>query len=377
MGKIRIFVDAHSFDKEHQGTRTFIRRIYTELVNLPGNNYQLFFGAVNTDALRLELADIAGARFLKYRFGSTLLRLLIDVPRIIRREKIDFAHFQYITPPIRFCRYIVTTHDVLFRDFPGYFSWAYRISRHFLFSHSINRSDIATTVSEYSLDAIRRALSVKWMIITPNSIDPELFELYDQMASRRFVAERIGKGKLILCVSRFEPRKNQAVLLSAYEKMRLYEQGFKLVFLGHKSAPVPEFDSLLDSLPEKARREVYIKDNHDNNDLYHFYRAADVFVYPSAAEGFGLPPLEAGALGIPVICSNQTALASYTFFGRGHIDPNDFPLFVAVLKEYCGSPPPLESRMQIVNEIKKRYGTNEAAIALDSEIRSHFKNNTG
>src|SRR6266496_2117905 len=121
---IKLFVDAHVFDNGYQGTRTFIKGIYSILAQ--NNNVRLFLGAYDIDNLERNFSrgDIS---FIKYRSASSLFRLGYDIPSIIRRYKINYAHFQYICPVIKNCRFIVTTHDVIFNEYPDEFSKDYRI----------------------------------------------------------------------------------------------------------------------------------------------------------------------------------------------------------------------------------------------------------
>jgi len=366
--KIRLFVDAHCFDKEHQGTRAYIKRIYTEF-SKKNSHVELYFGARDIDNLQRELENIPNSKFIKYRFPFTITRLLIEVPLLIRRYRIDLAHFQYIIPLIRNCRYIVTTHDVLFNDFKSEFPTFYRLSRNFLFRYSIRHADIVTTVSEYSKASIRKYFKVGSEIyITPNGVSEDFFEPFDKNTSRNYINEKFGIARYLLFVSRFEPRKNHALLLRAYLDLKLYLKGYSLVLLGHMSMKEPEFNTLLNHLPDDIKRFILVSATVNDQDLYHFYRGADVFIYPSKAEGFGLPPIEAGALKIPVICSNATAMYDFTFFGEYHIDPENYELFVQKINQIISNPPSEAQLAKISNEIANRYLFNNAATKLSEAI---------
>ena len=85
-------------------------------------------------------------------------------------------------------------------------------------------------------------------------------------------------------------------------------------------------------------------------------QSAILFVYPSKCEGFGLPPLEAGALGIPVLCSNTTAMADYRFFGDGHFDPNNAAGFGRLLERTIGKLQQGGRSGTVASVIKQCYG---------------------
>jgi glycosyltransferase involved in cell wall biosynthesis len=92
-------------------------------------------------------------------------------------------------------------------------------------------------------------------------------------------------------------------------------------------------------------------------------------VYPSRAEGFGIPPLEAGALRVPVICSRSTAMESYGFFGDYHIDPYNLAELTAKLSAILETPPPM-TRLELISGIIRRdYSWNRAAEALYNAVR--------
>ena len=353
--KIKIFVDAHSFDKEHQGIRSFIKRLYIALSEHPG--YELYFGASNIENLKAELSEIPGARFVRYRFKSTLMRLLVEVPFHIKRLGIDYAHFQYISPLIKGCRTIVTTHDVLFLDFKSYFPRFYRISREFLFRYSIRRSDIKTTVSEYSRQRIEYHFKIqaKHIHILPNGVDSSYFRPYDPAISRQYVANKFRAENYILYVSRFEPRKNHLHLLRAYTELQLHKQNICLVLVGHNSLPVPEFTEYYKSLETEIKRHITIIPSADIDDLYHLYRGARALVYPSLAEGFGLPPIEAAALQIPVICSNHTAMSDFSFFNQNHINMVEKELLKKTLQKLLATPSVAPDLEKIAGEIERTY----------------------
>lgn len=361
---IRLFADAHVFDKEYQGTRTFLKEIYSHLAYK--NDIQLYLRASDTEKLRAIFPTDANINFLSYKNSSSFARLAYTIPSIIKKYKIDVAHFQYIIPPIKLCRYLVTIHDVIFNEYPDEFSLQYRLLKKFLFKKAAQNADIVTTVSDYSKASIR-----KWLIpgkqeihVIPNGVSKRYFEQYDRQRSRQLISEKYGLENIILYVSRLEPRKNHVGLLRAWLELKLYEQGYYLALLGHRSLNIPEFDELLNSLPPQIARFIFMSSTVDDNDLLEFYRAASVFVYPSKAEGFGICPLEAGALGIPVICSNTSAMKGYTFFGENHIDPFNQELLTDRLQKLLKSEPDRDHLMIISDIIRQNYSWEQSAEKL-------------
>jgi glycosyltransferase involved in cell wall biosynthesis len=371
--KLRLFIDAHCFDKEHQGTRAFIKRLYSEFAK-SSPHIELCFGAYDTVNLQNELKDIPHSRFIRYRFRRSSLRLLFEFPYIIYKYKIDIAHFQYISPIVKTCRVIVTTHDILFKDFRNDFPFLFRLSRNFLFRYSISRADIKTTVSRYSKQAISKHFNIplEEILIISNGVSQVFFDEYDKNASKRFISAKFNISKYILYVSRIEPRKNHVSLLKAFLELKLYKEGFHLVLLGHSSILTPEFNKLYGGTEERIKKFIFMSSTVNEQCLFHFYKGAEVLVFPSKAEGFGLPPIEAGALRVPVICSNTTAMSDYTFFGEYHLNPEDNNALKSGLQTILSTPPSEQVLMQISKTISDKYQFHEPASTLLGAINKLY-----
>jgi glycosyltransferase involved in cell wall biosynthesis len=324
---IKIFIDAHVFDGPFQGTTTFIKGIYTALAQKPG--VELYLAAHDVENLRRHFPPSPQIFLIRYKSRSPFRRLGWEIPRLIRRYGIHYAHFQYIVPPLKNCRFIVTTHDVIFSDYPGEFTRTYRIVKKLLYRRSAQKADLLTTVSEYSRRSIEKHLGInaKQVHVIPNGVHGKFFDGYDPQEPLQMLKQKYGLRKFILYVSRMEPRKNHALLLRSFLDLGLYEQGFHLVLIGAKTLDVPGFDELMNGLPPQIESRILVLEQATEEELLLFYQAASLFVYPSRAEGFGIPPLEAAALKRPVVCSSTSAMSEFSFFGEDHVDPDNYELF--------------------------------------------------
>jgi glycosyltransferase involved in cell wall biosynthesis len=370
---IRLFVDAHVLDQEFQGTRTFIREIYSILADK--DDILLFLAAHDIENLKRNFPARGNVHFLPYKSRSSLVRLGREIPAMLKEHDIDYAHFQYITPLFKRGRYIVTIHDVIFSEYPDEFSLQYRILKKFLYKRSALMADIVTTVSEYSERSIRKFLGVgdaTPIHIVPNGVGPKFFAPYDRQQSKEFISRKYGVEKPILYVSRIEPRKNHVFLLKAFLELELYKRGYYLALLGHQSIPLPELDMTLEALPEEIRKFIFMSDKVGDADLMEFYRAAEVFVYPSRAEGFGIPPLEAAALQVPVICSNSSAMEQFAFFGEYHIDPYDLPLLKTKLIKILEEQPSAAVLAGLSRIVHEEFSWERAAEALYKAVSLHL-----
>lgn len=313
---IKVFVDAHVFDGAFQGTTTYLAGLYTHLVKQ--EDFEITLAAHEPGRLKLVFTD-PRFRFVKLESPSKYKRLAFEIPALLKAGKYDYAHFQYITPFRKPCRYINTIHDILFIDFPQYFPFAYRFTKKHIFRLSAWRSDLICTVSDYSREALIRHFGIREnrLLLTPNAVEPPAEPVAD-------VKQRYGLDKYILFVSRMEPRKNHYLMLKSFVELALFGKGYQLVFIGRKEdVRTDNYHTYYQSIPEAAKEAVLHLENISPAELNSFYRNAELFVYPSLAEGFGIPPLEAAIMGCKVLCSNQTAMSDFDFFGPYLFDPNN------------------------------------------------------
>jgi hypothetical protein len=94
--KIKIFVDAHCFDTEYQGTQTFLRELYTEMLNY--NDLDIYFGTNKKQNLRTAFPHIADKNIIEYRASKIPgYRLLKDIPSIVAQRFFICAFPEYIS----------------------------------------------------------------------------------------------------------------------------------------------------------------------------------------------------------------------------------------------------------------------------------------
>ena len=314
----KIFVDAHVFDDGFQGTTTYLKGLYQELVK--DTTVHFYFGATNVESLQKIFGSSPNITYLKYKSKNKFYRLIFDIPSLIRSNNIDYAHFQYIVSPVKRCKYIVTIHDVLFIDFPEYFPFFNAIKNKFLYKWSAKASDVILTVSEYSKAQIEKHFAVKNVSITTNAVSQEFFEAYHKKEIQDEIVQRHNISKYIICISRWEPRKKQDLILDSYVKLELYKN-YHLVFIGDTTFENKKYDALHQNLEGSIKQKIHKFEKVPFSEMLSFLRGADLLIYPSIAEGFGIPPLEAVAAKIPALTSNATAMSDFDFLRRYSFDP--------------------------------------------------------
>lgn len=131
-----------------------------------------------------------------------------------------------------------------------------------------------------------------------------------KLSERAQVKEKyILPEKYILFVGNIEPRKNLKNLLLAYEELSLdLRTKYPLVLVGAKGWQDEEIHSIIARLKQYGSRVILPSQYVLDEDLPAVYSGASIFVYPSIYEGFGIPPLEAMACGVPVVCADNSSL---------------------------------------------------------------------
>lgn len=365
---MKLLVDAHCFDySTSEGINTYVQGLYSALVK-KATDIDFFFVGRDLEKLKKIFGEAPNINYIPLISKNKIYRLFFEFPHIIKKNRIDMAHFQYISPLIKNCRTIVTLHDILFKDFPSMFPLGYRLSKNILFKLSAKRADLLLTVSEYSRGRIayHYGLPKDKIVVTPNAVADD-FANVDKKTAKRFTASK-GINKYILYVSRIEPRKNQVDLLRAYIDLHLAEKGYHLVFIGRKTIEVPELERLMDSIDNKGKKYIHFINQVSYEELKMWYSAASLFVYPALAEGFGIPPIEAGVSEIPCICNNQTAMEDFTFFGDNLLDVKDFVLLKKKIIENLENQPDVK---QIKKAITSKYNWKEVAKKLYKRLSDY------
>lgn len=362
---MNLLIDCHSFDSNFsQGVTTYIQGIYSILPKIaPDINF--YFAANNIEKLINIFGSEPNISYIPLNSKSKIDRLLLLWPRLIKEYKIDVAHFQYISPLIKNCKTIVTTHDILFLDYPQFFPTSYKLSKSYFFKRSAVNADLLCTVSDYSRERIAHHynLDSKCILLTPNAVSNDFFCKINEIKTNSF-------DKYLLYVSRIEPRKNHIALINAFVRLKLYNEGYKLVFIGKETVPTPKLYELLNSLPIIQKREIILLPQVSYKELIHYYKNASLFLYPSLAEGFGIPPIEAAVAGIPVICNNATAMSDFTFLGDNLIDFNDEDLLDRRIIKILEKTP--ENLKSIRDEVNLIYNWKTISNNLYNEIKKRF-----
>jgi glycosyltransferase involved in cell wall biosynthesis len=318
---MNLLIDAHVFDDKFQGTRTYLKGLYSQLF-LVSRKIHFFMAARDINNLKNEFGEHENVTYIPLKSQNKFYRLLIELPQIIKKNKIDYAHYQYICPPFKNCKVIITTHDILFeqKEYKLFFPLKYRIINGILFKWSAKRADVLLTVSNYSKKKISEIYKIpeEKIKITPNAVNL----IYEEESSKDLLVKN-RLGKYLLYVSRVEPRKNHLNLLKAFVELKLASKGYKIIFIGKKDISFSKLEEYVDKIHPKEKESILWLENVSNDMLKMYYRNCELFVFPSFAEGFGIPPLEAMTYNKKILCSKNTAMEDFKLPNTITFDPED------------------------------------------------------
>lgn len=367
--KRKIFIDGHSFDVEFQGTTSYLIGLYSSFME-HHKDFDIYIGTRNPENVQKHFNNYKNINFIKYKSKGSFLRIFFEIPSIIKKNKFDFAHFQYVIPFSRSkeCKYFVTIHDVLFEDFGNLFPFFYKLTRNILFQYAAKNADKVFTVSKYSKSRIEKKYNInpEKIKITFNGIN-NAFHHFEasKHQSKDYILKKYGLENYLLYVSRIEPRKNHISLIRTMLNTRI-NSSYKIVFIGANSLS-PDFKKIIFNANQESKKFIYWYKSVELEDLLHFYNAGEAFIFPSLAEGFGIPPLEAAIMNIPVLCSNQTAMSDFVFFEPYSFDPRNEKEFESKFLSFIDSYKNIDTE-KIKNDIIKKYHWKESSSVFYDQL---------
>lgn len=234
-------------------------------------------------------------------------RLRLPIPVEWFTGPVDIFHStDFVLPPVRQARTILTVHDLAFMRLPQCAEAGLRIYLNKVVPYSIERADLVLADSQSTKNDLVELLGVSpdKIEVVYAGVESRFRPMEGEMALQR-IKKRYGLDfPFILSLGTLEPRKNFTGLIEAYALMR--DRELKLVIAGGKGWLYDEIFARAEKLGLGG--EIVFPGFVADEDLPALYNLAELFVFPSLYEGFGLPPLEAMACGTPVVTSDRPSL---------------------------------------------------------------------
>jgi glycosyltransferase involved in cell wall biosynthesis len=253
--------------------------------------------------------------------ASRFLRIPLAFPWRMRKDKLDVFHAQYIVPPLSRCRTVVSIFDLAHERYPEFFHPAEAKRSQMLVRWSARRADHIVTVSKFSANDLVEIYGVRPEKITVTYLAAsEEFQPMDRQQCRELLARNYAiNAPFILYAGRLQARKNLVRLIEAFAEVRKKGIQEKLVLVGKQDFLSSEITGAVKKYGLDA--EVIFAGYVPQKDLPSFFNGAELFIYPSIFEGFGLPVIESMACGIPTITSYGSSLEEVAGGAALLVDP--------------------------------------------------------
>lgn len=330
-------IDANPLLGERAGVGNYTGRLLAAMLE-HGRDWEFLLYS-NRPLGRLEKSLATASPVEAYFARSHWLWMQLFLPGIVAGSEPDLLHFTNSLAPLKMSRpYVLTVHDASLFLHSQHHPKARLLTVRLILPLIARRADAIVTMSNNAKRDLVKALR----------LSPEKIEVIYEAAPRSFhrepdpeyqlaVRKKYGlPDRYLLYVGTLEPRKNLSRLLRAFWRLR--QQGFRhqLILAGpngwHMNGIFAEIERL--ELQGSTRMLGYVP----VADLPGLYSLASVFVFPSLYEGFGLPPLEAMACGVPVLTSNNSSLAEICGDAAHLINPLDEAEIAAGLRALLEDP---------------------------------------
>ena len=219
----------------------------------------------------------------------------------------------YVVPILARCPTFLIHHGS-YEGYPQAFSWWGLNKARVAYSMSANRATVVCTVSEHSKREMVRFYGMKpeQIHVVPEGVDTRIFRpAQDLQSLTKWRVKVFGSDiPYIVYVGKPVERRNLSALIKAFGLMKKTKTiPHKLLIVGSDLAGASPFRQVITT--ESLTNEVVILGYVNYQEMPLVYNSADLLIYPSSYEGFGMPVLEAMACGIPAIALNSTAFPEF------------------------------------------------------------------
>ncbi len=296
-----IGIDARELEGEPAGVGVYLKNILQRITLPHGTQLELYF----KNEIPKSLPAVDAKQVLLKSDSMNSVWQQWTLCRELNRRKLALFFSPGNTVPWYFRGIqVLTVHDISFFRNPEWFSTRERLALQFNNRFSLCQADRIYTVSEYVRNEIhsRFGIPLSRILVTSNGVEKR----HSDPSAGDTLKQKYGLAgrKLILYVGSIFNRRHLPVLIEAVSKM---ESDCLLTVIGKNlSHPYQDLQQISRRLGVEQRLQLleYVPDNI----LQEYYAMADVFVYLSEYEGFGIPPLEAMSYSVPVVLSSTPAM---------------------------------------------------------------------
>ena len=359
--------DAKRIVRNGTGLGNYCRTLVNDMIRCNTDNTLLLYTPdKGRDELRNQIIESNNSAFVfpKKRHGK-IYKALWRTKKIVKQlteDKVQIYHGLSGELPIGLkengIKSIVTIHDLIFLRHPEYYRWLDRKIYTWKFHKTIKQADRIIAISECT----------KRDILEFGKINAEKIEVIYQSCNPKFtttpseqdmnvMTEKYDLPKrYLLCVGTIEERKN---LLLAVRALNLLPSDVHLVAVGKKTKYADKVIKEAERIGVSSR--LHLLSGVNDDELNVIYKKAEVFVYPSRYEGFGIPVIEAILSGLPVVACTGSCLEEAGGPDCSYVHPDDAEGMSAAVMHLLNDKEECKRRITASQEYVQKYkGTNIA-----------------
>jgi len=364
---MKIAIDATILRSQNTGTGFYVINLLNGLMKYDKENEYIVFG--NKEIIKkFVFLNNKNFRIENVIFKNRIVRVLWQLfilPFKLKKLNVNILHStNYITPLFKFnLKFIVTIHDLTFIIFPEKFTIVKRLFFRFMVPIFIRRADKVITVSENTKNDIIKFLKVpKEKISVTFETYNECYDSEIKKEDSKKILDKYGINKnYFLFVGMIEPRKNILSILKAFIELD-DELDEDLVIVGKKGWYYREIEEFMENIKNKRlKNRIIFTGFVSEKELVSIYKNAEIFIYPSFYEGFGIPPLEAMVCGVPVITSNTSSIPEVVGDAAIKIDPYNYIELKEAIKVLKHNPQKKEEMSEKGKEQSKKFSSKKFA----------------
>jgi glycosyltransferase involved in cell wall biosynthesis len=260
-------------------------------------------------------------------WGNRFISEAFQLPHVVNQFKLDgLINTNYFTPwrLLLKTNSVTIIYDLNYLHFPDLFSWQKKLWLYWMHKLTLANANHTVTISDFVRQDIKESYRSKCnikVIYTPilwDRLDSQVCDQQDIVVDQTFQGNELVDQCFILAVANHYQHKNLATLVKAFAKIPASFNQVKLVLVGQlpdslvgmRRDRCDDIRQLVKELGLESR--VYITGYISDRELAWYYHHAYLFAFPSLFEGFGMPPVEAMGMGLPVLTTRCTAIPEVT-----------------------------------------------------------------
>lgn len=371
---MKILIDLTSLADNFSGIELYAQSVALQLIKNQNDEFILVF----KNFIPKEFCHVnSNVTFIVLKGKNKLFFNQVLLPWRLRRVKADRYLFLAFTEPFFWfnkgtCNAI---HDLSCWDCPGSNKWYMILYWKLSFLKVAYRKGIIFTVSKFSKDRIINKLKVdeNRVVVTYSAPSLQIQNLLLSNSKEESIRRSYSlPNKYILSLSTIEPRKNLTLLLTAFSQLVINNlSDVHLVIAGRKGWKTSK---LLGNLPRDVLSKIHFTGFVKSEDLPYVYNMAELFVFPSLYEGFGVPPLESILCKTMVLSSDANAMKEILGDNAIFFKNNDIKDFISKV-QYCLSLPihKKECFTKSALENIRSYSWSNVSMLIDTCIHKNYR----